>query len=383
MTSGDSEPLPDGYTVRPYRRQDREGLLSLYQDVLSERLTDRWFEWKYEANPYADDVHVFVAEFDGRIVGAAGFWHLDLSTGDRTMRVIQSCDGAVRSDHRRRGIYTNLFEAGLGYYADAGIEFVFDFPNELTKATFEKHGWRLVEEREAHYRLQRPAAVVGDRLDGPGAGVVRKGAELVARGYHAAKSRRRSAPTGIDVERTDGVPPATLASVYRRDVPDRFHLVRDETFYRWRFDNPHWDYTTYVGRYEGTPLAAIVTGTRTIDGANVTRLTDVVPLSSDSSAGRKRALAAALESVLEANADAALVVAPSGVLPSSLRSRYGFHSNQRFPLSRFTTPTAHGVYLLSAIGSEGDADGEEWRVDGKRLTDPDSWRITFAEYDTG
>lgn len=369
------------YTVRPYRDGDRDGLLSLYRDVLSVEMTDRWFEWKYEDNPYADGVTAFVAETDGRIVGAAGFWFLELCADGERLRVVQSCDGAVREAHRRRGLYTRLFEAGLEYAADAGLEFVFDFPNELTRATFEKHGWRPVETRETHYRVHRPTAVVGDRLNGLGASQLDRGTKLLARGYLGARARARDSPADPDirVERTDRVPPETLESVYRRDVPDRFHLVRDATFYRWRFRNPHWEYATFVGRRDGTPVAAIVTGTRTIDGATVTRLTDVVPLARDRDDRQTAAFAAVLERVLAANSDADLVAAPSSVTPTSVLRRYGFHSNLRLPLSLVTTPTVHGVYSLSADRDERDP----WRVAGRRIADPDAWAITFAEYDTG
>ena len=381
VDASDSERRADEYTVRPYRDGDRDGLLSLYQDVLTEAMTSRWFEWKYERNPYSDDVTVFVAETDGRIVGAAGFWRLDLRAGGERFRVVQSCDGAVREAHRRQGIYTRLFEAGLEHAADEGLEFVFDFPNELSQATFEKHGWRSVETREAHFRVHRPAAVLDDRSNGPVASLLDGATELLARGYLGARARLAASPADPDVrvERTDEIPADVLESVYRRDVPDRFHLARDATFYRWRFGNPHWDYAAFVGRREGTPVAAIVTGTRTVDGATVTRLTDVVPLARDRDERQRAAFAAVLERVLAANADADLVAAPSAVTPTAVLRRYGFHSNLRLPLSPVTTPTVQGVYSLAADRGERDP----WRVHGKRITDPDSWAITFAEYDTG
>ncbi|WP_049923680.1 GNAT family N-acetyltransferase [Halopiger djelfimassiliensis] len=367
------------YTIRQYRDRDRNEVLALYRAVLESGLSEAWFEWKYESNPYVEDVPVYVAEHDGTVVGAGGFWVLELHTGSRSTRVVQPCDAAVRPAHRRRGLYTEILGRGLERFDDDGLDIAFDFPNELSKATFEKYGWRPVERRETFFRLQRPGALLGDRFDGPAASLAADGARLLARGYLAAASRRRSAASdrlAIDVERTAGIPAETLAALYRRAVPDAFHVVRDETFYEWRFENPQWTYTTYVGRYEGTPIAAIVTGTTVENGAVVTHLTDIVPLVADRS--RTAAFGPLLEAVLEASDDAALVVAPSTPIPRAILSAYGFRSDHSLPLSLAATPTVHGVCTLS----DGD-DRDRWLVDGKRLPDPDAWRITFSEYDTG
>ncbi|WP_121742352.1 GNAT family N-acetyltransferase [Natronorubrum halophilum] len=368
------------YTIRQYRDGDRDELLSLYQTILDPGLSEAWFEWKYETNPYTDDVPVYVAEFDGRIVGAGGFWVLELHTGSRSTRVVQPCDAAVRPAHRRQGLFTEILGAGLERFDDNGFDLAFDFPNELSKATFEKYGWRPVGRQETLFRVQQPGAMIGRQPTGPVSVLLHGGARLLARGYLAAKSRRRSVADRLEVDviRTDEIPAKTLATLYRRDVPDEFHVVRDETFYDWRFGNPQWEYATYVGRYDGSPVAAIVTGTRVENGAPVTRLTDVVPLVSNRA--RTAAFVPILEAILEANDDAALVVAPSTAIPRSVLSEYGFQSNLTLPLSTVATPTVHGVCVLAADEEPGS---DRWIVDEKSLSDPDSWRITFSEYDTG
>lgn len=368
------------YTIRQYRERDRDELLSMYQEVLDPTLSDDWFAWKYETNPYTDDIPVYVAEFDGEVVGAVGFWVLELHTGSRRIPAVQSCDGAVRPEHRREGLFTELFRIGLDRFAAEEFEIVFDFPNQLSKATFEKHGWRLVERQETYFRVQQPDAMIDGESAGPLSALLRSGARLLSRGYLAVKSRQRPSVADhpkIDVERTTEIPAQTLATLYRHDVPDKFHLVRDETFYGWRFGNPHWEYTTYVGRYDGSPVAAITTGTKVDDGTTITHLTDVVPLVS--SRPRTAVLVSVLEAILESNEDAALVVAPSGVIPDSVLSTYGFRSDHAVPLSLVSTPTIHGVYALT----DDETDGDRWVVDGKRVTDPDVWQTTFSEYDTG
>ncbi|WP_440769649.1 GNAT family N-acetyltransferase [Natronorubrum sp. DTA28] len=374
--SGDRE-----YTIRQYREGDRDGLLAVYQEVLDPTLSSDWFAWKYETNPYTEEIPVYVAEFDGDIVGAVGFWVLELHTGSRRIPAVQSCDGAVRAEHRREGLFTELFRIGLDRFAADGFEIVFDFPNQLSKATFEKYGWQLVERQETYFRVQQPDAMVDGESVGPLSALARGGARVLSRGYLAAKSRQRPSVADhpkIDVDRSETIPSQILAALYRHDIPDKLHLVRDETFYEWRFGNPHWEYTTYVGRYDGSPVAAVTTGTKVDDGTTIVHLTDIVPLVS--SRPRTAVLVSVLEAILEANEEAALVVAPSGVIPDPVLSAYGFRSDQTVPFSLVSTPTIHGVY---ALRDDDEADGDRWVVDGKRVTDPDAWQTTFSEYDTG
>ncbi|ELY61215.1 GNAT family N-acetyltransferase [Natronolimnohabitans innermongolicus] len=369
----------DEYTVRQYRDSDRDDLIALYQDVLDPDLSSAWLAWKYETNPYVEDVPIYVAEYEGTVVGASGFWILSLYTGETDRRVVQPCDAAVRPAHQKRGLFTQILELALERLDDEGIDLVFDFPNELTQTTWENYGWRQVQHQELYYRVQRPAALIDAERAGPAEPLLDRGTERLARGYLAAVARRRSSTfdrSAIDVERTGAIPAATLATLYRRAVPDAFHLLRDETFYEWRFGNPYWEYETFVGRYDGSPIVAVVTGTRRMNGATVTRLTDVVPLVSNRA--RAAAFGPVLESILEVNDDAALVVAPSDSVPQSVLSAYGFRSNDAPPLSLVETPTVHGVCVLDE-----ETGPEHWLVDGNCLSDPDDWCLTFAEHDTG
>lgn len=364
------------YVIRRATADDVEPVLGLYRAVLREAFPRDWFEWKYVENPYADAVEVYVAETDDRVVGATGFWLLPMYAGARTVRVVQPCDAAVHPAHRRRGVYSRILERGLERFADAGVEFVVDFPNEYTRRAFQQFGWRLVEERATCYRVQRPTALLGGRWDGRSLRALHDVGTRLARAFLAYRRWRGPAtPTDFSVDRSDDVPAEVLASIYRHVVPDRFHAPRTAEFYRWRFRNPRWRYSGYVGRREGDPVAGIVLGIRDVDGARTGRIADVVPLATEP--GRTRALIAVLDEALRDHRALDVVVGPGDALPGPVRRKYGFLSDRSFPLSRVTTPTAHGTYRLGG-GSTAD-----WRVDGRRIADPESWAVTFAEYDTG
>lgn len=362
------------YTIRRIFGSDVDALLSLYGKTFGSTFSRGWFEWKYRDNPYVDDTAVYVAEIDGSVVGGAGFWVLNLQTGRREHRIVQPCDAAVRDAHRRRGIYTRILGVGLDRFADEGVELAFDFPNEKTRGAFQKYGWRIVETRPTYYRVQRPGELLASRFDGRVARLAGRGATSIARAYLDVRERTSSVdPSDVTVERYGRIPAETLTAVYRRQVPDALHTARDVQFYRWRFNNPQWDYTTYIGRRDGSPLVGTVVGSRT-DDVGVTQLTEIVPLSLDRDG--RIALDAVLAEALADHRNAALVAAPPDLVPPGVLRRYGFVSDLAPPFSWLATPTIHGVYALT------ENDSVEWRVDGKRLTDADNWRISFSAYDT-
>ena len=61
------------YDIRHYRPDDRDGFLSLYRTVMDREKQEDWFSWKYQGNPYTDNVPMIVGVADGEIVGARPF----------------------------------------------------------------------------------------------------------------------------------------------------------------------------------------------------------------------------------------------------------------------------------------------------------------------
>lgn len=365
---------PSGYTVRPYRRADKPDLLSLFQHVLDEEMTEPWFEWKYENNPYTTEIPLIVATYRDQVIGTLAVWPLVLHTGEGGIQVVQSCDGAVAPEHRRKGIYTAMFRAGLEYATATGARFVFDFPNEASKATFEKFGWELVEKREHLFRVQDPIPLVETRYGIQAPPFLRSGSRWLTRAYLGRRLSQQQREQGrIEVEGYPSVPSKTMAEIYEHSVPSRFHLLRDERFFEWRFDNPHWNYTTYIARFEGTPVAGVIAGTKTNQGLQTTALTDVLPLSVDA---ERSAITSLIALAVDDHSDSDLIAAPASVIPTSARTSHRFKDNRTFPFSLIANPVYHGVCPL---GTQSD---DAWIVDGKHIADSNSWQITFAEYDT-
>lgn len=361
------------YTVRPFRPGDRETYLTLHEDVFGIENTSEWFAWKYERNPFVDRVPITVAERDGKVVGAVSAFPLEMHTGTRVVRVYISCEGFVHPEHRRRGVFTRMVSAAWERYAD-DMAFVTGLSaNEKTLSAHVKYNdWRVVQTVPRYYRFQRPDVLLGSRADSRILDALGKLSLPAVKGYFEVRSGiGRRATADVSVERFDETPVELLVSLYREHAPREIHAVRDETLYGWRFENPNWEYTTYVARVgSDSPVAAVVAGTRTRDRVTELRLVDALPLSPDRD---EAAFEPLLDAVLEDNADAALVVALPGTLSDRVLSTFGFVRQDRFPLSRVSEPIYHGVHPL------GPSDDADLSLD--QLTTPSNWLLTYVEHD--
>lgn len=362
----------NAYTIRRYEPGDEEGVVSLRETVWGQSLSAEWLRWKYAENPYLDHVAMFVAETDGEIVGTRPFVPFRMGLGDTTSLALLATDTMVHPDHRRRGLFTRMTERAVDHYRRAEPAFVFNFPNEKSLPGYEKLGWRAVHTRRTDYRVQNPAAFLRAGGDGRLRRIVGRVATPMARSYLRLRERVGPAARGVSVERHDGVPVARLTSLYEGAVPAALHAVRDEAFYRWRFDSPRWESpTSYLAAVDGRPVAGVVTQTRTNRrGVRRTALVDVLPLAGD---GRRTEVASALlRRVVEDHRESDVLVAPGGVLPDDALATAGFVGDHTPPLSMIA-----GRRFELAVRSL--AEDDSWRMAGHSLTDPATWRLSLAE----
>lgn len=150
------------YTIREYRPEDRNELLSLHRETFGRPAFDEeWFAWKYENNPYTDSVPIVIAEHAGSIVGVRAFFAMAMCAGGDVRLALQPCDTMVQEDHRGRGLFTRMTEYAIKRYTDDEPAFFFNFPNEKSGPGNLKLGWRTVG-LPTHIRIQRPVAILAE-----------------------------------------------------------------------------------------------------------------------------------------------------------------------------------------------------------------------------
>jgi GNAT superfamily N-acetyltransferase len=365
----------DQYEIRPFEPGDREGYLALYNRVLSGG-DDAWFAWKYEDNPFADDVPIVVATHGDSVVGAKSAVPQRIRVGDRTVDALHPADTMVDPDHRRQGLFSRMTEFMKEHYADRSPQLFFNFPNDKTLAGGKKHGWVEVGRIPTYYRIQRARGMVGGELPPPAVRALDL-LDPVFDAYLTVRTKLVSTSPDVTVEERVGVPADVLADLYERAVPDELHTERSAQFYDWRFGNTKWSYRTYLAGLSGPsgalsdPDVGVVVGSGTRNGQEIVNIVDVAPLAG---AGRLRALKAALERICDRNRDADVIAFSGHAIPANLLSSFGFLADTDVPLSLVSSPSAMASYPLTENGS--------WSIDGRNVRRLDDWLVTFADRDT-
>lgn len=358
-----------GYEIRSFAPGDRERFLDLYEAVWGRRRTADWFDWRFRENPVGDRVRMVFAERE-EVVGAEAAIPYRLRAGDETVTALQPVDWIVHPDHRGAGLATRMTQARIDRDDDAAL--YFNFPTPQLRPLLEKFDWRTVGQPTTYYRVQDPAAVAFRRGDGRTRRTAGRLLVPLAKGYLGYCDRTAPVPADVAVERLAGVPTATVADLYRRAVPDRLHVVREEAYLDWRFANPDWDCRTYLARRDGRLIGSLVTCTDTVDGVTITRVADALPLVG----GREDTFRALLSAVVTDAPSAAVLTASADPIPAGVLGDFGFVADDARPLSRFVHPTTHVARPLPSTESEGD-----WRVGGRAIDGAENWLLSLADQD--
>lgn len=357
------------YLIRPYEEGDAAGFLSLYRTVSNSDHNKDWFRRTYVENPYVDHVPIFVVESDGEIVGVRPFTAFRLQSGDESVLGLLTRDTMVHPDHRRRGLFSEMTKLALQYYKTAGPAFFFSHSNPKSLPGYRKMGWSPLGTRETYLRVQNVETFVSMRTRDLVTSVVSPIASPLSRAYLTVRDRTATSPDDLTVYREENVPAELLASLADSRCPTAPHIVRDEAFYRWRFQNPEWrPNTTYVAWRDGEPLAGVVT--HTLDGRVSTRtsVVDVVPRT-----GGKdwtNAIASILDRIIADHAASTVVRIPVPIFPTHTLVERGFLPLSRLPLSVLTSES--WKLTLAVRPLDGDV-----TLNGYRLDDaaPELWSV--------
>lgn len=349
----------DGYTIRRATETDVRGFLDLHANVFGTwpgSLDREIFEWKYEDNPYFDELPVIVAESGGEIVGAKGHFGLKMALGGTTMLGIQTADLMVHPAHRRNGILTKMVELDGAIY-DTGKQLFFGFPARSAMAGYLDAGRRKVE-NPLFIRLLSPSELTD---------LVPLNPVLRAIGIGSYKSYLRlidgisQSGNEYDVVVTNDHPIDLLCTLYERRIPPGIHAERTAEFYDWRLSDPLHEITTYVARDRGEPVAAMVVSERD----DHVHIREILPINVSHNAIR-----ALLETIVSDFSDSNYL---TSWCPRNLDEmafiKAGFITSKLIP--RF--PYATDMVVRSIDGS--------WETEGIRIDEPSGWDIQLLERD--
>jgi N-acetylglutamate synthase-like GNAT family acetyltransferase len=369
------------YTVRRFSSADVRGYLDLLDAVWGVAKSTDWFRWRFTDNPYVSETPSVVATHDGEVVGVESCLALRLHVGSRESLVFQPVDWAVHPDHRKRGLCTRMTERLVDELAESPAALYFNFPSAELLPCLRKFGWRFTAAPRTWCRIQNPGALTAraagteSSLSATLRASLGRLAAPVAEGYLRYRDRTAGPDTHETVERAATIPVDEFVALYERTVPEGVHVVRDSAFYRWRFENPRWEPTTYLARHNGRLLAACIACAETTGaGYDRTSVLDVLPRDGSAS---DEVLEGLLAAVVADATEADILRVNAAGFPTQVLRAVGFWPTDAAPLSLVSTSTPMAVRPLSLDGAR------PWRVHGVELTDEDAWDLTLAAQDVG
>lgn len=99
------------------------------------------FEWKHAANPYGASA-IWVARSNGLIVAYRAMMRWELADpAGRVWRCVRAVDTATLPEFQRRGIFSRLTLGAVDELTKAGVDIVFNTPNEKSRPGYLKMGW--------------------------------------------------------------------------------------------------------------------------------------------------------------------------------------------------------------------------------------------------
>lgn len=335
------DPRFAGLTLRPADETDDVALRRMNELAFPDNPKARadLTRWQYWTNPFGETV-AFVVEDGADVVGQYAAYCMPARFGDRSGRVAIGVDIGVLPSHRGRGIGPVLTDAVFAACVGRGMP-VYSFPNDLSVRAAARSGWVDVCRVEVHV-LPIGTGAVADRVPGPQAigGLLGRAAVAVA-----GRRGRPSSPDVVEVAvaTPDAVPEDLDALWAQESDHHRWGVVRDATWWRWRFGgHPDHPYEVVTARRRGRLVGAGVIGTRDDIGGTFRCLYELLAVDDDAakslvSAVRDGARAPGLTPV---EADGVAVAGNPGTRITSLARAAGL---VRVPDRLLPTPLRFGV----------------------------------------
>lgn len=209
-----------GLTIRELEPEDGPEVVRLLSRALGwadDARHERLFDWKHRRNPFGPSL-AWVALVDGRVAGLRAFLRWELCWQGRVVSAVRAVDTATHPDHRGAGVFSRLTRHGLEALRGAGIELVFNTPNDQSRPGYLKMGWEEVGRLPLRFRVASVASL-------PSVTRARVPADL----WSVASGAGRPAADVL----SDG--PALEGLLGSQPAPGRLSTRRTPAFLRWRY----------------------------------------------------------------------------------------------------------------------------------------------------
>jgi len=144
------------FFCREFRQDDKEEVKKLVESIFSVFLEGKFWNWKYEENPYFDSRLVAVAEVNGEIVGCNHWLIREVKDSDSVVgKAVLAADVADSPDYRGREICSQLLQflrsSDIVKRRKAALIYMFADPKLAKKFHTPTAGYILARDGTAQY----------------------------------------------------------------------------------------------------------------------------------------------------------------------------------------------------------------------------------------
>ena len=245
------------YTMANYQPEFKNQVVELQKHLWSPSadLNTAYLEWKYERNPYLDTPLIYLALYDGEVVGMRGMFGSRWEIGSPSKTFLGLCaeDMVVAPNHRNRGLVTKIMRFALNDLGNRGYSHVFSLSaGAVTFLASLAMGWRKVgsmqrmcwNPNQVSFLQRSRRFIIGhslfwrffDKFPSP----LHQWAVRQRPLYHLDRKRfRRRFKVSPCLSVQQAPRPEEMADLVRQIGNDgRIRHVRDRTYFSWRFQNP-------------------------------------------------------------------------------------------------------------------------------------------------
>lgn len=195
---------------------------------------EEYFKWKYADNPNTEDWLAIVAFHKGRAIGFRGYFATRFEIPEKTkdLIVLVSGDTCVHPDYRRKGLSVLMGDLAMDTFSGAYKIFLNMTTTAPSLPGYLKMGFQPIAKKTylSQYTFPR---------------IIRY---LLTYKKHPPLEKRRNASGTFDrVILSERPKPEEMAEICAGEMTHnrQIRLFRDETFFRWRFENPFKRYRFY------------------------------------------------------------------------------------------------------------------------------------------
>lgn len=247
-----------------FRREVAELQKHLWRRDFGKNL--EYLEWKHERNPFSEQPFIYLAILDDQVIGMRGLLGGEWECGDQSFRILSMVDSVIVPKYRNQGVYESLTSSAFRDLSQRGHEFVFNLsPAPSTYLNALMSGWRSVGplqvmtwERHrsggggatpAANRMRRYTAKVQPLATAAVRRARRLAAKLVPSepgdqlSKFATLDQSAAEESAMEVEVSKKPRPTEMSALVDQIPSDgRIRHLRDERYFRWRFQNPFAEY---------------------------------------------------------------------------------------------------------------------------------------------